>query len=75
MIEDLKNDDLAEKVGGQFKLAALIQKRWLELLQGARPMIEPEGRTEMEIVIQEILEDKITLITPEAPSHEDAEIA
>jgi len=66
MIEALKNDDLAEKIGGQFKLAALIQKRWLELLQGARPMIEPEGRTEMEIVIQEILEDKITLITPTA---------
>jgi DNA-directed RNA polymerase subunit omega len=72
MIEALKHDDLAEKVGGQFKLAALIQKRWLELLQGARPMVEPEGRTEMEIVIQEILEDKITLVKPEKPAEEDA---
>jgi DNA-directed RNA polymerase subunit omega len=72
MIEALKHDVLAERVGGQFKLAALIQKRWLELLQGARPMVEPEGRTDMEIVIQEILENKITLVTPEKSADEDA---
>ena len=62
MIEELKSADLANKVGGRFKLSALIQKRMLELMQGARPLIEDaEGRTTMEIVVQEILHDKINI--------------
>lgn len=61
MINELKNSKLAEKVGGRFKLTALIQKRLTELLRGGRPLInDPEGKTQLEIVIQEILEDKIT---------------
>ena len=60
MIEDLKNTDIVNKVGGRFKLTALIQKRLDELMQGARPLIEDvEGKTQLEIVIQEILQDKI----------------
>ena len=72
MIEILQHDDLIEKVGGRFKLVALIQRRWRQLLQGARPMVEPAGMTEMEIVIKEILEGKIELVVgPE--SSEDVE--
>ncbi len=59
MIELLKNDDIIEKVGGRFKLTSLIQKRWLELMRGARPMVDPAGKTEMEVVMEEILEGKI----------------
>jgi len=60
MIEELKNQDLFTKVGGPFKLSALIQKRMLELVEGARPLIEDtEGKTLMEIVITEIARDKI----------------
>ena len=59
MIETLMSDDLINKVGGRFRLTTLIQKRWLELLQGARPLVEPGGRTEMEIVIEEIAQGKI----------------
>ena len=72
MIESLKHDDIILKIGGHFKLAALIQKRWLELLQGARPMVDPEGKTEMEVVIQEILEGKIELVAPPEEADEDA---
>ncbi|MBP7747279.1 MAG: DNA-directed RNA polymerase subunit omega [Phycisphaerae bacterium] len=61
MIELLKNDDIIEKVGGRFKLTSLIQKRWLELMRGARPMVEPGGKTEMEIVMEEILQGKIAI--------------
>ena len=62
MIEALRNDDLIFKVGGRFKLAALIQKRWAELLEGARPLVERQpGMTMMELVVQEILEDKIAI--------------
>jgi len=59
MIEELKNDDIIEKVGGRFKLAALMQKRWLELMQGSRPMVDHEGRSELDVIAQEIVENKI----------------
>jgi len=62
MIEELKNTDIVNKFGGRFKLTALIQKRLSELLHGARPLIEDvEGRTQIEIVVQEIIQDKITI--------------
>jgi DNA-directed RNA polymerase subunit omega len=62
MIEALKSDEIVKKVGGRFKLAALIQKRMVELIQGSRPMVERKrGMTDMEVVIQEILEDKIAI--------------
>ncbi len=62
MIEDLKSTDIINKVGGKYKLTALIQKRLDELLEGARPLIEDtEGKTQLEIVVQEILQDKIAI--------------
>ncbi len=49
------------KAGGRFKLTALVQKRMAELVQGSRPLIDDiKGKTLLEIVTQEILEDKIT---------------
>lgn len=62
MIDSLRNMELIDKVGGRFKLTALIQRRLEELMQGARPLIEDtSGMTQLEIVIQEIIEDKITI--------------
>lgn len=61
MIEALRDGEIYDKVGGPFKLTALIQRRWLELMQGARPMVESKGKTEMEIIVQEILEGKIEM--------------
>lgn len=61
MIEALMSDDLIKRAGGRFRLTTLIQKRWLELLQGARPMVEPRGKTEMEIVIEEIAQGKVAI--------------
>ena len=61
MIDELKNADLANKVGGKFRLTALIQRRLNELMQGSRPLIDDaEGKTQLEIVVQEIVRDKIT---------------
>ena len=70
MLEALKSEEIVNKVGGRFKLVALIQKRMQELIQGGRPLIDDaEGRSMMEIVTQEILQDKITIdgldFTPE----------
>lgn len=62
MIEELKSEEIVKKVGGRFKLTALIQKRLTELLQGSRPLIEnTEGKTMLEIAVQEILQDKIAI--------------
>ncbi len=62
MIEELKNTDIIDKVGGRFKLSALIQKRMLELMEGSRPLIEETGgKTLMEIVVDEIRQDKIAI--------------
>lgn len=65
MIEALKSDDLVEKAGGRFKLCTLIQRRLNELLDGARPLIDRDGRSDLEVVIEEIAQEKITLTTVE----------
>ena len=61
MIEALKSDDIVAKVGGRFKLTALIQKRMLELMDGARALVDRKNMTDLEVVIQEILQDKIAI--------------
>jgi DNA-directed RNA polymerase subunit omega len=61
MIEALKSDEIVQKVGGRFKLTALIQKRMLELMDGARPLVDRENMTDLEVVVQEILQDKIAI--------------
>lgn len=60
MIEPLKDDTIINMVGGRFKLTALIQKRWVELMQGARPTVDPGNMSDLEIIVQEILQGKIT---------------
>ena len=66
MIEALKSDEIVNKVGGRFRLTALIQKRRVELMKNARPLVERKpGMTDMEVVIQEILQDKITAELPD----------
>ncbi|HPC94357.1 MAG TPA: DNA-directed RNA polymerase subunit omega [Sedimentisphaerales bacterium] len=62
MLDQLKSAEIVNKVGGRFKLAALVQKRMAELLQGSRPLIDdPTGLTMLEIVAQEIIQDKIAI--------------
>ena len=69
MIEALKDDALIKKVGGRFKLATLIQHRLKEIIiDGARPLVEREGKTDLEIVIEEIMQDKIEADWSEAKS-------
>lgn len=62
MIEVLQDDDIIRKFGGRFKLTALIQRRWLQLMQGDRPLVETEGLTDLEIVLREIVEGKLEAV-------------
>lgn len=69
MIEQLKGDDIVNKVGGRFKLCSLIQRRLMQLMDGARPLVERDGRSDLEVVIDEISKDKITLDASSLPNH------
>lgn len=61
MIDTLKSDEIVNKLGGRFKLTALIQRRLAELIEGARPLVDRNGRSDFEVVIEEIMQDKITI--------------
>lgn len=61
MIDALNSDEIVNKFGGRFKLTALIQQRLGELIDGARPLIDRDGRSDLEVVIEEILQDKISI--------------
>ena len=63
MLEELKEEAIVNKVGGRFKLSTLIQKRLVQLNRGSRPLVDMNSDDRMEIVIQEILQDKIFLTT------------
>ena len=62
MIEALKSEEIIHKVGGRFKLTALVQRRMVELMQGSRPLVERrKGMTDLEVALQEVLEEKISI--------------
>jgi DNA-directed RNA polymerase subunit omega len=61
MIEALKSDEIVHKLGGRFKVCALIQHRWVELINGARPLVERAGRSDLEVIIDEILQGKVAI--------------
>jgi DNA-directed RNA polymerase subunit omega len=61
MLDELKEESIVNKVGGRFKLSTLIQKRMVALNRGARPLVELQSKNPMEVVVQEILQDKIYL--------------
>lgn len=63
MIEALKSEEIFDKIGGRFKTCALIQRRLVELMDGARPLVEREGRTDLEVAVEEIVQGKITAAT------------
>ena len=63
MLEALKEEEIVNKVGGRFKLSTLIQKRLVQLNAGSRPLVSTTDQSKMEVVLQEIIHDKIFLDT------------
>jgi DNA-directed RNA polymerase subunit omega len=61
MLDDLKEEEIVNKVGGRFKLSTLIQKRMVALNTGAKPLVDAKSGDRLAIVLQEILKDKIYL--------------
>ena len=63
MIDDLREEAIIKKVGGRFKLSTLIQKRLVQINAGARPLVDEKKDNKMQVVINEIMQDKIFLDT------------
>jgi DNA-directed RNA polymerase subunit omega len=61
MLEELKEEEIVNKVGGRFKLSTLIQKRLVQLNQGSRALVNVDTHDKMSIVLQEIMQNKIVL--------------
>ncbi|HVK13458.1 MAG TPA: DNA-directed RNA polymerase subunit omega [Gemmataceae bacterium] len=61
MLDELKEEEIVNKVGGRFKLSTLIQKRMVALNTGAKPLVDTKSGDKLSIVLQEILQDKIYL--------------
>ncbi len=63
MIDELREEAIIKKIGGRFKLSTLIQKRMVQLNAGARPLVDDKNVNKMQVVINEIMQDKIYLDT------------
>lgn len=63
MLDELREEAIVNKVGGRFKLSTLIQKRLVALNGGSRPLVDLDTDDRLQIVIQEIIQDKIYLDT------------
>lgn len=61
MLDAFKEEEIVRKVGGRFKLSSLIQKRMVALNRGARPLVDVPTKNLMEIVVAEVMQDKIYL--------------
>jgi DNA-directed RNA polymerase subunit K/omega len=61
-------DRLDEKVGGRFKLTALLQRRIQEVIRGSPRLIE--GRSPLRSALLEIEAGKIEMIEAEKPAEE-----
>ena len=74
MIDELREDHVVNKVGGRYKLSTLIQKRLIALNAGARPLVDLKTHDKLEIVLAEIMQDKIFLDTTGVAAISDAQL-
>ncbi|MBI3272044.1 MAG: DNA-directed RNA polymerase subunit omega [Planctomycetes bacterium] len=65
MDSKMRIEDAIKKVGGRFKLTVLVQKRIQELNKGAPRLVSSTSKNLIEVVLEEILQDKIHLVREE----------
>lgn len=56
------------RAGGKYQLSALVQRRAVELMRGAPPLVDVDSHDLAEIALHEVLADKIELV--ELDAHE-----
>ena len=62
MVDYRKLFEAEKKIGGRFELAALLQKRAVELMRGVQPLIETRETNWIDIAAEEVLAGKIELV-------------
>lgn len=62
MARKYDEEAVISQVGGRFKLATLLEKRYRELLFGGRPLVEVESNDPLDTLLEEIIEGKVELI-------------
>jgi DNA-directed RNA polymerase subunit K/omega len=60
-------------VGGRFKLAAILQKRIVQLMRGDVKLVDLDTDNLKEVALREIIEKKIDLVCDEGQFEEDFE--
>jgi DNA-directed RNA polymerase subunit omega len=55
-------EHLTQKVGGRFRLTALLQKRLAELVKGSPPLVDLPSNNFFEVALREIEEGRIELL-------------
>lgn len=75
MLDELREEEIVNKVGGRYKLSTLIQKRLIALNAGARPLVDMKTSDKLSIVIAEIMQDKIFLDTTVVNALDDRTLA
>jgi len=65
-MDALHLETLVQKVGGYYSLVKLFQRRLRELGMGLPPLVRTNSSNAWEIVAEEILQDKVSLVTGEA---------
>jgi len=65
MARKLNEQEALDKVGGHFKLTALLEKRYKELLFGSKPLVETESKDVMDTLLREVVQEKIELVSEE----------
>ncbi len=58
-VERLRRAEL--RAGGKYQLSALVQKRTVELMRGAPPLVDVNSHDLAEIALNEVLAEKIHL--------------
>lgn len=56
-----KIQEAQERFGGPFAMTAILQKRVRELVQGSRPLIETDKVRPIDIALEELLANRLTL--------------
>jgi len=59
-------DELDAKVGGRFKLTALLQKRIWELVAGAPRLVDIRSDNPIDVAIAEVRAGKVELVAEDA---------
>jgi DNA-directed RNA polymerase subunit K/omega len=74
-MDPMTQDDLLGKTKSMYALVSLMQKRAVELMRGLPPLVEGTAGEVWPTITQEILTDKIQLVTGEDAAKLRREIA